>query len=575
MMSNYRLWGGVGLAILLVWLIWLLHPLGTGTDRIIGVEDTYLHTWNLWWAYYALAVEGTNPYFTRLGGHPRGVHLTYHSLILPLGTASIPLFSLGFSAFQVYLTWLYVVPVAGYLSMFFLLRRLRAPPLACAAAGLFLVARPSFWGALPRPDRYCYVLIPAVLLAVLAVRDRGPAWLLLPGFLGASIVLMSPYYGVGLLLLWLLGFGIRERLGLRFERYVWLGPLVLLFSSFEWVPRLVGTVPDYRTSFGFLAPPESYLLPPARLFWVSSLEAWTGLTLSMGGAGFLGFTALVLAGWVAWTRWGPRVRWVLGAVFVFWLVMVSPPLLVAGARFLEESTALPAMGQLADLFRIVRSPQRLMVFPILLVGIGLGSYRGWSRWWGVALLLLIVLEQVPVPVDKKLHELAPAEAFETVRRRAGEGPLVQIPLERKGGEPALAQTVHHRKLALSPLTYVPPRLERTLESNPVLRALYHRRVPPDRGWEQLRVMGYEGFLLHRWPRGPNRRGHTPLPPRATARWDSLRPIWRATLRERLGPPAVSNRYVELYRFPGNDPASGKESGPSPGLRGRIDTRPEG
>lgn len=554
--SAYRPWFLAGLVVVLAWVVWLLHPLGPGTRRVIGVEDTYLHTWNLWWVYRALAVEQVNPYLTRFGGYPGGVRLTYHSLILPLGLASIPLFAAGMPAFQVYLVWLYLVPLLGYLGMFLLLQRMRAPPMACTAAGLFWVLRPSFWRHLPRPDRFCYVLIPFVILALLFARDRSPPWLVLPAVLGAAIVLMSPYYGMGLLLLWLLGFWIRPRLDLRFGRYALLGPLILLLSSFEWLPRLLGSVPAYRTSFGFFAPPKWFFVPPGRLAWVSAVESLTDLTLSTGRGGYLGMAGVAVVVVVIWKHWGSTVRWGLAAVVCFWFFMISPPHLVRFFRFLSETAGVAGGGQLQDLFRIFRSPQRLMVFPVLLMALAVGFFPGWKRRWGVVLLLLVVVEQVPTPVDRKMHKLAPVEAFKPVRTAVQAPALVQFPFERKGGEPAYAQTVHRRKFALSPMTYVPKRLERFLESNPVLRALYHRRPPPDRGWKALREMGYGGFILHFWPRA--REGHQPLRSGVVSRWRTLLPVWRETLRRRFGPPPVANRHYELYRF--DRPAEAASSG---------------
>lgn len=117
--------------------LWLLHPVGTGTRYIVeyGFGDSLMHVWNLWWIYQAVMVEHTSPYFTTYGGFPGGVSLTYHSLILPLGILSIPLFEMGLEPSRIYLLWLYVFPLLGYAGTFALLHELRAPPWGRVAGG--------------------------------------------------------------------------------------------------------------------------------------------------------------------------------------------------------------------------------------------------------------------------------------------------------------------------------------------------------------------------------------------------------------------------------------------------------
>ncbi len=555
-----RVWFMLGLGVVAAWLIVVLHPLGTGTRTIQGEGDAYLHVWYLWWVYRALIVEGTTPYFTTYSGYPHGVRLTYHSLILPMGLASIPLLAAGFSASQAYVIWLYLVPIAGYVGAFFLLRRMRAPPLGCTAGALFWVCRPAFWRHLARPDRFFYLVLPWVVLSVLLLRERGGGWVVLSGALGAVVVLMSPYYGVGLLVFWLLGFYMISAWSVPVERYAWVGPLMLLFSAFEWVPRLLGTPPSIEVPFGILTRPESYLVPPLRLPWARLMESLFGVSPASPAAGYLGTVGVLLVVLTAWRRWGKTVRWCLGVGIVFWGLIASPPWIVAALNGLEAQEILPGAGVFTSFFEMFRMSHRLMVFPILLMALGLGFYGGWQKRWGVLLLVLLVVDQLAPPV-RHVRELPPAETLRSVRRRRRAPAVVHLPLLRTGAEPAYGQTVHHLKMALGPASYLPTELRRFLTSNPVLNALLNRESPPERGWQDLRDLGYGGFLLHFWPRGDT-RNQPILRLKLGRRWPTLRLEWQRALRARYGAPVLKNRFFELYRFDGRsgDDVTGKARG---------------
>lgn len=544
-----------------VLLVWLLHPLGTGSRHLYGNADAYFHTWNLWWTYQAIVVENHSPYYTTYSGFPEGKNLVFHNLILPLGLLSIPLFSVGLSASEVFLVWLYVVPIVGYLGMYRLLRRTGASDRGGAAAGIFWVLNPVFWTNLGRPDVYCILLLPYVVLGVLKLGDRPRVGLAAAVGVGAGLFLMSPYYAVGLLVLWGLGFLVIDRLGVPFRRYVWVGPLIALLTSFEWVPRVLGRPPDvsgypFSRDLSHLVEVivDVTLIPHERLASAPLLEGVFPHLNTIPGSFYLGITPLLIVLFFVWTRWSPPARWALGAGVLLFLVGWLPHLV--SASFAELAISLPAVPPewIRDSLKLFRAPQRLTVFCLFLACVGLGHFRGWSRPSGVLLLLVMMFELVPTPVWL-VNDLPPERAFLDVKKKVEAPALVPFPFRLSGNEPSYGQTVHGLKFPMSNDLYMTHELQGLLASNPVTSALYRRKPPPEEGWDELKRRGYGGFIVHFWPRTPD--ADPPYSPPMFYRGRRLnvhRPAWRTFLEQKFGPPEIANRFFELYLF--DEPGGG-------------------
>ncbi len=532
-----RRWLLVGLGLLLGLQLLLLFPAGFGRTRVVDNGDAHLHMWNLWWVYWAVAVEHRNPYWTDYNGFPVTVRLTYHQLILPLGLLSIPMFGAGWLAGQVLVFWQYALAVIGFIGMYGLVLRLRGPPLGAAAAGLYYVLSPLYWQNLPRPDSLSYVLFPALVLAV-DWAGRGPRWrLAAPVGLGGVLLLLSPYFGACLMLIWaagLLPVWLRENY--PSGRFVALGPLVLLVTSFQWVPQVLGERPVLvrpEVVSAFSADLSAYVLPPPSLWWVPSGSAWWADTWTATEPSlYLGWFALGVAviGWRGLTaRWRNRIGWVAAG---FFLLSLGPGFRLFGRTYLEGWLPFGWLLGVTDAARALRAPLRFGYVLVFLVALGVG--RGFPRrtGWGLAAGALIVLEMLRGPIA--VAPLPDAEALSSVRDRVEAPALVPIPLTDWATEVQYGQTIHRKKLAMTGLSYGIEALWDRVGRNPVLHALYQREPLPDRGWNRLRRQGYGGVILH----------HRLFPPQLR----KTRDRWRIRIRRRFGPPELRTDRFELYRF---------------------------
>lgn len=540
-----RTWLLVGLGLLVLLELGLLFPAGFGRTHVVDNGDAYLHMWNLWWVYRAVAVEHRNPYYTDYNGFPVEIRLTYHQLILPVGLLSIPLFGAGWLAGQVLLFWQYTAAVVGFVGMYLLVTRLRGPPAGAAVAGLYYVLSPLYWQNLPRPDSLSYVLFPWLILAV-AWAGRGRRWRLAgPVFLGGILLLLSPYFGASLMLVWLAGLvPVWLEGNYPTGRFASFGPLVLLATCFQWLPQVLGERPVLvrpEVVEAFSADLSAYVLPPSVLWWVPTGTAWwTDTWTATEPSLYLGWFALGLAA-VGWGRLATRWRGRLGVLTGgFLLLSLGPGIRLFGVTYLNGWLPFGWLMGLTDATRALRAPLRFGYVLVLLVALGVGRFFPRRTGWGLAAGTLIVLEMVRGPIA--VAALPDARALRSVRERVEAPALVGVPLTDWATEVQYGQTIHGKKLAMIGLSYGVEALWERVGRNPVLHALYQREPLPARGWDRLRRQGYGGVIFH----------HRLFPKDLR----TVRDDWRSRLRSRFGPPVFRGSRFELYRF-------GDGEGPSP------------
>lgn len=536
MTSPPRLVFLLGLLVLLVLLGVVLHPVGTGQDRIVDDRDAYLHTWNPWWVKTALADLGSSPYSTTYNGYPDGVPLTFHQLLLPLGVFSIPLFFLGLDAGQVLLGWQYLLAVVGFAGMYRLVRAYRRETLGAVVAGLYFVLVPIYWQNLARPDSLAYVLLPWMVLSV-RWSNTGSRWrVLVPSGLGGVVLLMSPYLGAGLGLLWLCALPFRKRLDLNFGRVLSLVPLMYLFTSFHWLPQVVTNhpnLPDRTVLEHFSADLTAWVLPSPRLWWVPGEWAWwTDLWKGREPGLYVGLVALIVIVLGLLRHRSSRIRWSVGVCLVFFLGALGPGITVLGETYFSGYLPYAWGTGLVPSLSAFRAPLRLGFFVFFFLSLALGVFfPGKGRvGWLVAILLLAELMVTPV----RTVELPSSSVLRQVGETVEEPALVPVPLTDWPTEVQYAQTIHEKKMPLIGISYVPDGVWTTVNANPVLEALYEREPLPETGWESLKDQGYGGVIVH-WRLFPDHL-------------EDRREAWLLTLRDRFGEPTLTSDRITLFTF---------------------------
>lgn len=526
----------VGILVTILIFSWTLHPQGTGIERIVDNGDSYLHTWNLWWVKTAVFERVQSPYFTDYNGYPGGIPLTFHQLILPLGVLSAPLLMAGMTAGQILVIWQYLFAIVGFSGMYYLVRRWNPTKLGPFVAGLYFVLLPIYWQNLPRPDSLSYVLFPWIVLSLYWAGEGRWFRLLVPVLLGGIVVLLSPYFGAGLGLLWLCTLPFTGRLELNFRRTVLVAPLTFLWTAFHWGKQVLTEpphLPSWRILEGYSADLSAWLLPPPQLWWISAEGAWWAREwLATEPSLYAGWFALglVLVGLFRFRS--PRVRWSLGVALLFFVVSLGPGLTLLGETWLSGWFPYGWGVQFFPFLKAFRAPLRFGFFVLFFLSLGIGVFypeKGALRW---LLGFLIVLELVRVPV--KTVELPAVEPLRKVKERVQAPALVPVPLTGWPTEVQYAQTVHEKKLTVVGISHAPGELWRNVGRNPVLEALYQRQPLPKKGWSDLRKIGYGGVIFH----------HTMFPDRL----EGIKRDWLRTLRDRLGPPEITSERFLLFKF---------------------------
>lgn len=524
-----------GLIVCLLLFALITFPQASGHERILDNGDAYLHTWNLWWV--SEAVSGfQSPYTTNYNGYPETIDLTFHQLMIPLGVLSWPLFQLGMSSGQVLVFWQWVSLITGYLGMFLLLERINCSLPGTLAGSIYFVLTPLFWQNLPRPDSLVYTLFPWIVLTILTA-EHGSRWRWgMPIVLAGVVMLMSPYFGASLMLLWLLSLPLVSRVGVNRWPFFWLAPATLLITSFHWGRQLLGERPpmvDVETIANYSADLSAWVLPPDQLWWIGEqtawwTEAWTGTEPSL----YLGWFALAVV--LTGLHQIPRgLRLGAGIISgVFFLLSIGPDLSVLGFTMVDGIMPYGWGLQIIDSLRAFRAPIRFGYVCVFLFTIVLGYVFPDDRWWSWPIVGLIVLELARTPVA--VTPLPEQAVLREVRQRVNEPAVVGVPATDWPSEVQYGQTVHEKKLPVIGMSYGTETLWSRVASNRVLNSFYRLEPLPSTGWQELENQGFGGVLLHQMTIGKHH------PERLSE--------WKETLKKRFGPPAIRGERVLFYDF---------------------------
>jgi hypothetical protein len=526
----------IGLFVLMALVAVMLAPQGSGHDHLVDNGDAYLHSWNLWWVHTAVS-NLHSPYTTQYNGYPRTIDLTFHQLILPLGFISTPFFWMGLSAGQVLVFWQYAFAVVGFVGMFLLVKRVGGPPLGAMVSSVYFVLTPIFWQNLPRPDSLTYTLFPWIVLSILWASDAEcrREWWGLPVLLASVVLLMSPYFGVSLVLLWGLVLPFVDRVDISRTPYLLLLPATLLLTSFHWGRQLLAERPSLvgpEVINAFSADLTAWFLPPEVLWWIPEqaarwTETWSGTEPSL----YLGWFALGIITMGA-HRVVDRLRTPIFIVLiVFFVLSLGPSLSVLGVSW----GYLPYAGviHLVESLRALRAPIRFGYVVIFVLSVVLGTvFPEEGGKWSWFACVLVVLEMARVPVG--VTPLPDHETLQSVARQVEEPAVVGVPATDWPSEVQYGQTIHGKKMPVIGLSYGTPELWSRVASNPVLNAFYRVDPLPDAGWSTLEEQGFGGVLIH----------HRSIAPR---HHEQVRD-WKNDLRSRFGPPTMQGERMTYYEF---------------------------
>ncbi|TKJ31041.1 MAG: hypothetical protein CEE40_03035 [Chloroflexi bacterium B3_Chlor] len=421
-----------------------------------GSDDPAL-VWNLWWVKHALVDLRTNPLICDFMFYPIGIDLTFYTLTIVNGLASVPLQSVvGLVAgSNVILFLTFVLSGYGaYLLVKYLLPPEAHPSIAFISGLIYAFSSNRFiYASLGQFNIASTQWIPFYILFVIKTRRRpgrlrypllAALFLLLNGyteFTYASFLIIFTFVYV---LYWLTADGWRQ--SLPFVRNLALVAIIFLFGMSPILYRMVRVMAvegDFLVEglgfanvfsadlLGFLVPSH---LHPLRDLWRRRFH------FSYLNFVFIGYTVLVLAACGATRLLKDRtVRfWVLAAV-TFSLIALGPTL-----RINRRELDLPLpfdLLQALPFFKGNRYPSRYSVMLALcwatLAGYGLhrlsGSLKGKSRRWAFAASIasLILIEHLSVPLP--LSDMRVPDIYQTVAAEEGDFSVLEIPLAWRNG----------------------------------------------------------------------------------------------------------------------------------------------
>ncbi len=451
------------------------HVAGDGSD------DPAL-VWNLWWVKHAFLDLRANPLICDFMFYPIGIDLTFYTLTIINGLASVPLQAVVglvgatniilfatfiLSAYGAYLVAKYLLPPDAHPSIPFiagLIYAFSSNRFIYASLGQFNIASTEW--------------IPFYVLFLMKTR-RQPNRLLYP-LLAALFLLLSGYteftYASFLiiftfiyLLYWLAADGWRR--SLPFVRNLALMASIFLFGMSPILYRMVSVIAvegDFLVEglgfanvfsadlLGFFVPSH---LHPLRDFWRRNFH------FSYLNFVFIGYTVLALSA-IGATRFlkDRAVRfWVLAAV-IFIFIALGPTLRINGR---EHDLPLPFdLLQALPFFKGNRYPSRYSVMLALcwsvLAGYGLHrlmiSLQGRLWRWGLPVLVafLISFEHLSIPLP--LSDMTVPDIYRTIAAEQEDFTVLEIPLAWRNGfrvtgtrDPVIMfelfyQTTHHKRM---------------------------------------------------------------------------------------------------------------------------------
>jgi hypothetical protein len=421
-----------------------------------GSDDPAL-VWNLWWVKHAVIDLQSNPLLCDFLFYPIGIDLTFYTLTILNGFASVPLqpllglvsannvivfASFVFSAYGAYLLSRYLLPGDVHPSAPFI-----AGLIYAFSSNRFVYASLGQFNILSTQWIPFYVLF-------LVKSRRNPKSLHYP-LLASVFLLFNGYteftyasfllvFTLIYLLYWLVVDGWRKNV--RFFANLALVGLVFVVGMspilFQMV-RVMAVEGDFLVEGGGFANVFSAdllgFVVPSRLHPLSDL--WRkSFDFSYLNFVFIGYAVLGLAVFGAVSRFRDRrVRFWIVAGLLFGLIALGPTLRLNGN---EHELPLP-FDLLAALpfFKGNRYPSRYSVMLALcwatLAGYGLnrltGLLRGGVRRWAVAVTLsfLVIFEHLCIPLP--LSDFRVPEVYETIAAERGDFAVLEIPLAWRNG----------------------------------------------------------------------------------------------------------------------------------------------
>lgn len=421
-----------------------------------GSDDPAL-VWNLWWLKHALLDLRTNPLICDYMFYPIGIDLTFYTLTILNGLASIPLqATMGvIPTSNVILLATFVLSAYGaYLLVKYLLPRGAHSFIPFTAGLIFAFSSNRFiYASLGQFNIISTQWIPFYVLFLVKTRRRAHGmrypllaalFLVLNGYTeftyASFLIILTLIY----LLYWLAIDGPRE--SLPFLRSLGLIAVVFLLGMSPILYRMVRVMAvegDFLVEglgfanvfsadlLGFFVP--SHLHPMADLWRKSFHFSYLNFV-------FVGYTVLALAAYGSWKHFEDRtVRfWVLAAV-VFGFIALGPTLRVNGR---EYGLPLPFdLLQALPFFKGNRYPSRYSVMLALcwavLASYGLHhltrSWRGKIRTWGVpaVIALLIVFEHLSIPLPVSDMRVPPI--YQAIASEQEDFTVLEVPLAWRNG----------------------------------------------------------------------------------------------------------------------------------------------
>ncbi len=446
-----------------------------------GSDDPAL-VWNLWWVKHAVVDLHSNPLLCDYMFYPLGIDLTFYTLTILNGFASVPLQPLlglvSTNNVIVFATFI-LSSYGAYLLARYLLPKGTHPSAPFVAGLIYAFSSNRFiYASLGQFNILSTQWIPFFVLLLIKSRRRpenlrypllASVFLLLNGYTEFTYASFLLIFTLIYLAYWVAVGGWRK--SIRFFGNLALVGAVFIGGMFPILYRMwrvMAVEGDFLVEglgfanvfsadvLGFFVP--SHLHPLAAL-WRKSFD------FSYLNFVFIGYVVLGLAIYAAVSCFRDRgLRFWIVAAVVFAAIALGPTLRINGT---ERDLPLP-FDVLAALpfFKGNRYPSRYSVMLVLcwatLAGYGLhrltGLWRGGGRRWAVSagLGLLVVLEHLSVPLP--LSDFRVPEVYAAIADEPGDFAVLEIPLAWRNGfrvtgtkDPMIMfvqfyQTTHERRL---------------------------------------------------------------------------------------------------------------------------------
>ncbi len=468
----------LALTVVLTWpliLHFTTHVPGDGSD------DPAL-VWNLWWVKHAVVDLHSNPLLCEFLFYPIGIDLTFYTVTIANGFASVPLQPLlglvGTNNVIVFATFV-LSAYGAYLLIKYLLPRGAHPAVPFIAGLIYAFSSNRFlYASLGQFNILSTQWIPFYVLFLIKSRRRpggmyypllAVVFLLLNGYTEFTYASFLLVFTVVYFLYWLAVEGWRKNL-LFVRNLALMGTLFVVGMSpiLYRMWRVMAVEGDFLVEgLGFANVFSADLLGffvPSRLHPLADL--WRkSFDFSYLNFVFIGYAVLGLAIFGAVSQFRDRaVRFWIAAALVFVAISLGPTLRFNGQ---EHELPLPFdLLQALPFFKGNRYPSRYSVMLALcwatLASYGLYRLTGllrsarWKRAVSAAFALLVLFEHLSIPLP--LSDFRVPEAYDAIAEDPGDFAVLEIPLAWRNGfrvtgtmDPVIMfeqfyQTTHQKRL---------------------------------------------------------------------------------------------------------------------------------